>query len=40
MTGVATQMAGTGLAIQLSGLYAIWLREVKRAIRDLSLIHI
>ena len=34
MTGIATQMAGTGLATQLSGLYAIWLREVKRAIRD------
>ena len=30
----ATQTAGTALATQLSGLYAIWLREVKRAIRD------
>jgi ABC-2 type transport system permease protein len=34
MTGIATQMAGAGLTAQLSGLYAIWLREVKRAVRD------
>ena len=30
----ATQSAGVELSTQLSGLYAIWLREVKRAIRD------
>src|SRR5262249_23639021 len=30
----ATATTGTPLATQLSGLYAIWLREVKRAIRD------
>ena len=34
MTTMATQTTGTALATQLSGLYAIWLREVKRAIRD------
>src|SRR5215472_4707089 len=34
MTTMATQTSGTALATQLSGLYAIWLREVKRAIRD------
>ena len=31
---IATQSAGVGLSTQLSGLYAIWLREVKRAVRD------
>ena len=34
MTTIATQTSGTALAAQLSGVYAIWLREVKRAIRD------
>ena len=34
MTTIATQTSGTALATQLSGVYAIWLREVKRAIRD------
>ena len=34
MTSIATQTSGTALATQLSGVYAIWLREVKRAIRD------
>jgi ABC-2 type transport system permease protein len=34
MTTMATQTTGTALATQLSGLYAIWLREVKRAVRD------
>ena len=34
MTTMATQTSGTALATQLSGLYAIWLREVKRAVRD------
>jgi ABC-2 type transport system permease protein len=33
-TSTATQSAGLGLSTQLSGLYAIWFREVKRAIRD------
>jgi ABC-2 type transport system permease protein len=34
MTATDTPVAPRAFAPQLGGLYAIWLREVKRAIRD------
>ena len=34
MTAEAKTMQNTGLVLQVGGVYAIWLREVKRAVRD------